>query len=809
MPIRPTSFVRFLARSFARRSLGSARSPVRSAVRLSALACALGLALSLHAPAPSAAPPAGSSFIGMGTTTGTPSSDIRAAIRPDMAEIPEPDAIKNAEISADALIGVPVISERLRIGRPIRIGIEAELGRTQYAAWIRYTLEALRHALGKKNVQVFYLNGRGLSVALQNSEIDFFITNSHTFALQQSKTTVEQLATFLPVDALRAEEAQAGVLFMKKGALEGNILARNDASGSTSATTVATQRSVTSDGTVTVFTSTGAGSRVSERLNLQHLIESLKDGGIVAVERTSLGGWLAPLALLQREGLSALAAARQTTFTNGDERAVLDAVLSGEAMLGILPACSLERFQEAGVVDPKRDLVIVDPQPEDGLACLHSTPTYPGWAFGTTAKTDPLLKKNIGSLLFSMNADRYGGQWQFPALNRSIYDLFYELKMGPYEHLATWSLHRFMRENSEALALIIFLTFVVISYAVSLSVLVRRKTQQLRDALHDRDLVEAEAAQSRQHIANLERTGIVGQMSTIIAHELKQPLSAISNYANSLHRRTKNDKFDKESFIWALTEIANEAERASRIVDRVRSYAKHDYPPRTVTDLSVVIGNSITTFRRSRQTNAEIVVRVNPGSMAEVDAWEIELAVLNLLKNAADAISGVEKPRIEVSLVARDAKTWALSVGDNGPYISDEQLALFFKPLQTTKGAKGMGLGLSIVANIAERHAGRVTVERNGTAGVRFTITFPRLPGETEKPIEDAMLPPRMTVYEGNPKPAKSAGTLDAQIRSEVDRAAERDHPSERSDRTPGEDTPVTIHSRGFSRMLDRLEGKS
>lgn len=743
----------------------------------------------------------------MGTTTGTPSSDIRAAIRPDMAEIPEPEAVKNAEISADALIGVPVISERMRIGRPIRLGIEAELGRTQYAAWIRYTLEALRHALGKKNVQVFYLDGRGLSVALQNSEIDFFIANSHTFALQQSKTTVEQLATFLPVDASRAEEAQAGVLFMKRGGLEEKVLGRNDAVGpestSSSTTTVETQRSVTPDGSATVFTSTGTGSRTSERLNLQHLIENLKEGGIVAVERTSLGGWLAPLALLQREGLSALAAGRQTTFTNGDERAVLDAVLSGEAVLGILPACTLERFRKEGLVDPKRDLVIVDPQPADGLACVHSTPTYPGWAFGTTAKTDPLLKKNIGSLLFSMNADRYGGQWQFPALNRSIYDLFYELKMGPYEHLATWSLHRFMRENSEALALIIFLTFVVISYAVSLSVLVRRKTKQLRDALHDRDLVEAEAAQSRQHIANLERTGIVGQMSTIIAHELKQPLSAISNYANSLHRRTKNDKFDKESFIWALTEIVNEAERASRIVDRVRSYAKHDYPPRTVTDLSVVIGNSITTFRRSRQTNAEIVVRVNPGSMAEVDAWEIELAVLNLLKNAADAISGVEKPSIEVSLVARDAKTWALSVGDNGPYVSDEQLALFFKPLQTTKGAKGMGLGLSIVANIAERHAGRVTVERNGTAGVRFTITFPRLPGETEKPIEDAMLPPRMTVYEGSPKPVAA---LDAQTRSEVDRAAERDAQSERSER---DDTPVTIHSKGFSRMLDRLERKN
>ena len=165
-----------------------------------------------------------------------------------------------------------------------------------------------------------------------------------------------------------------------------------------------------------------------------------------------------------------------------------------------------------------------------------------------------------------------------------------------------------------------------------------------------------------------------------------------------------------------------------------------------MTDLYEVVGNAITTFRRSRQTKAEIIVRVNPHSMAEVDAWEIELAVLNLMKNAADAISGVEAPKIEVMLVPQDEKTWALSVADNGPYIDDEQLAALFKPLRTTKGSAGMGLGLSIVSSIAERHAGHVTVERNGITGLRFTITFPRMPEEGEN-LADAMLPPKMQIF--------------------------------------------------------------
>ena len=109
---------------------------------------------------------------------------------------------------------------------------------------------------------------------------------------------------------------------------------------------------------------------------------------------------------------------------------------------------------------------------------------------------------------------RYGGEWALPAVNRTIYDLFYELKRGPYENLGSWNLNRFLRENAEFIAFALLAAFIIISYAVSLSVLVKRKTAQLRRALEEREMIEAEAVQSRQHIANLERTGIVGRMSS-------------------------------------------------------------------------------------------------------------------------------------------------------------------------------------------------------------------------------------------------------------------------------------------------------
>lgn len=700
----------------------SALPPLRRALRLlrrsAPVAFAAALAAASAGSAAAAPSPAGDltampgSFVGMGARTGTPSGDVREAIRPALQTVDMPAPVAQAAVRFEDLPSVPSADQGLE--RPITIGIQASLGYTVYAPWLRYTVDSIQHVLGSQ-ARVLWLEDESISLGLQSRQLDFFISDTDAFILDQRKGSAEAISSFVPVQTTKAEEAQACVIFTKRETEE-----------------AAAAQSVLSGGL-----SSSGSSPLS--------IESLRNASIAALDPHPQTWWLAALAEFKSKGISVAELQDAVTFYERSPEAVVDAVMTGAKKAGILPACTLELFQSKGRIDIRQNLSIVNEQYRDRLACVHSSSAYPSWTLAAASGVDPAAKKLLSTLFYSMNSAQYGGEWALPALNRSVYDLFYELKMGPYADLAGWSFQRFMRENADILALGMLGLFIAASYMVSLSVLVRRKTRQLSKALEERDLIEAEAAQSRQHIANLERTGIVGQMSTIIAHELKQPLSAIMNYANGLHRRTKAGKFDQESFDWALNEIVDQAERASEIVNRVRAYAKHDYPPRTVADLSVVIGNAISTFRRSRQTTAQIDLRVNRGSMAEVDAWEIELAVLNLLKNAADAVSGVTNPRIEVSLEPVDLKTWALSVADNGPYVSDEQLALFFKPLHTSKGSKGMGLGLSIVANIAERHAGRVTVERNGSRGVRFIITLPRIPKEGEA-MADSMLPPKLTV---------------------------------------------------------------
>ncbi|WP_444499967.1 ATP-binding protein [Sutterella wadsworthensis] len=656
------------------------RFPFFSAAAVLALTVPLS-ALADYPDLPPEPPRAASSFIGMGAATGTPSGDVAQAVKPVLRSLPVPTMVQSAPFNKSDLYAVPVTTN---FPRPLKIGVQASLGLSSRAQWLRFTLEELKYVLGEANLEILWFDNRQLELGVKSRQLDFILADADELA--NPSTT------------------------------------------------------------------------------------------FAATSRDSLAGWDAAVVKLFQHGISRIDIEDRTTFYGWSSASVLHAVLSRAQTVGILPACELEKLENRGKVGITHDLSIFSPQRDDTLSCAHSTITYPSITVGVLRTLDPAWKKAVSTVLYAAASQRYGGEWALPAVNRTIYDLFYELKRGPYENLGSWNLNRFLRENAEFIAFALLAAFIIISYAVSLSVLVKRKTAQLRRALEEREMIEAEAVQSRQHIANLERTGIVGQMSTIIAHELKQPLAAIVNFAGSLNRRVQKGNYDEKAFGWALGEILDQAERANQIVNRVRAYAKHDYPPRTIVDLYGVIGNAITNFRRARQTAAEVIVRVNKHSMAEVDAWEIELAVLNLMKNAADAISGVEHPKIIVSLTPIDEKTWALSVEDNGPYITDEAFDNLFKPLQTTKGADGMGLGLSIIASIAERHAGRCTVERAGAQGLRFTLVLPRIVGGNEPDLAEDGLPPKMTVYkEGELASARGADDFRIENAKPKTRAATMD----------------------------------
>lgn len=614
----------------------------------------------------------------------------------------------------------PLVSD-VPFSQPIRLGVQHSLLKTSQSDIILKTREHLARVYGRQWITVFYLDDKDLSTALRSGQVDFFIADADYFTIEEQLLNLEAIASLWPSESESPQLATGSVIVARKTHKAGEVAPT---------------------------------------------LHDLATRKIVASSPTSLAGWLAAaVEFKQHHVFMDDDPLPNTTFTDGNVRKVLSTMAEKPATIGVLPACEMERMAERGELRLS-DYWVINPRRNDGLNCVHSTALYPSWVFGGVKTVRPTVRKAITTALFMMEGKGgenvalpvmeltpdphvmtangeikragegytmgpvtsiFGAEWTTPVTNRPIYDLFYTLKMGPYSDLAEWSVRRFVSGHAELLAVISLAIFLVLTYAGSLSVLVRRRTKLLRQALEDREKADKEMEASRTHIENLERTGLVGQMSTVIAHELKQPLGAVNNYANALLRRLKREDFNKERFEVALSEIVKEASRASEIVERVRSYAKHDYPPRNVEDLSTIILSAIETFRRSRNSEAAVVVRMRAKSLAEVDAWEIELMVLNLLKNAADAIVTVPRPRIDVVLEPASETEWRLTVGDNGPYLTDEQLGRFFKPLQTSKGDAGMGLGLSIVANIAERHAGNITVARNGERGVKFTFLFPKV----------------------------------------------------------------------------------
>ena len=226
-------------------------------------------------------------------------------------------------------------------------------------------------------------------------------------------------------------------------------------------------------------------------------------------------------------------------------------------------------------------------------------------------------------------------------------------------------------------------------------------------------------------------------MSSMIAHELKQPLATVSNYSRGLLRRIERGTADKDTIVKILKEIEYHTERANDIVDHVRSYAKPHEVKREEHDLRDIVAKTVATFEKSGRTTVPVIVEGERHALVEADDWEIELALLNLLKNSADAFTEIHPAmRDEDEDVIRiriedHEDTWWIRVIDNAKLVDESFTEQFFQKLETTK-AHGLGLGLSIVSSLAERHAGRVWAEPNPGRGVIVTIELPKY-----QPIEE------------------------------------------------------------------------
>lgn len=457
---------------------------------------------------------------------------------------------------------------------------------------------------------------------------------------------------------------------------------------------------------------------------------------VAATSSDSFAGFTIAKEPFAEKNLSWQAAFKNIVFTsNRNPLEVLNAVKTGTADVGIVPACFIEQVMIRNQAHLS-DYRVINPQPVTEMACQHSTNAYPSLMVSYRNGVDSNYILDMTNALLGLKLP-FGTTWSMPENTRELYDLMYHLRIGPYNNVTYSAIYRTFSENRTIFITAIFLIVAGFFYNLIISVEVASRTKALKRALAEKDRISKQQEQTNEYISRLERTGIVGQMSSMIAHELKQPLATVSNYSRGLLRRIERGSADKDTIVKILKEIEYHTERANDIVDHVRSYAKPHEVKREEHDLRDIVAKTVATFEKSGRTTVPVIVEGERRALVEADDWEIELALLNLLKNSADAFTEIHPAmRDEDEDVIRiriedHEDTWWIRVIDNAKLVDESFTEQFFQKLETTK-AHGLGLGLSIVSSLAERHAGRVWAEPNPGRGVIVTIELPKY-----QPIEE------------------------------------------------------------------------
>lgn len=224
-----------------------------------------------------------------------------------------------------------------------------------------------------------------------------------------------------------------------------------------------------------------------------------------------------------------------------------------------------------------------------------------------------------------------------------------------------------------------------------------------------------------------QRLVTVGEMASSLAHELNQPLAAISNYATGASYMIGAGKLSQEDTLTALEKINKQAQRAASIIKRIRGFAKKTDPQLTSVSPETIVSETMElAILQANKLKTEIHVNVTPNLPNMVgDAVMLEQLLLNLLKNAMEAGQGFANPTIDLDVgLNEDSSMVQFRVIDHGPGISDENKTKLFDAFFSTK-AEGMGMGLNICRSIVEIHHGRIIVTDTPGGGATFTFTIP------------------------------------------------------------------------------------
>lgn len=284
----------------------------------------------------------------------------------------------------------------------------------------------------------------------------------------------------------------------------------------------------------------------------------------------------------------------------------------------------------------------------------------------------------------------------------------------------------FMRKNGER--------FPVVIYEAPLVDSSGRQTGWMSAAvdLSEQRRIEDLSRQQQERLQATARLATVGEMASLLSHELNQPLAAIASYAsgsmNLLEDGAAPGPSEREMLRQAMARIAEQADRAGRTIKSVHDFVRRREQAREAVSSALLVEAVLPLVRlQARKSGTRIEVEMpTPAPRALADRTMVEQVLLNLTRNGIQAMEGEETPAsqraLRIAVRAVNADWIEFSVADAGPGIAPEVAQRLFTPFFTTR-SEGMGLGLSLCRTVIEQHGGALDFD-TGPSGTRFRFTL-------------------------------------------------------------------------------------
>lgn len=575
------------------------------------------------------------------------------------------------------------------VSKPVRLAIVKYVKPAPNEEIVPASVRALTQYFGEDRVQVRHLSIGELTDAIKNGEVDVFLSSAGFFR----RITNEGVRSLVSAVSVAYPDPNHG------------------------------------DGTAIVTS--------AKRDDLKTL-KDLKGSVLATSTPQAFTGLLVPYGEMMHQGLEIDGFFRETLyFGDGSsmERTPVH-LLNGTADVAFLRLCFLEQWLERHP-QYKGMLKVLNRRDLKGEACQRSTALYPTWTVATTKVTDPRVSRSVTQALLALKPVGEEGLYWGVATDYSAVDkLFFDTKTGPYDYLKTWTLKRFLTEYWHWIMLIGAFFVGLALHSVRVTQLVHKRTEALRKALAEQKVLKDEARAAEGRLARLERSGVVAQLSVIFAHEMRQPLGAISLYSFGLRRMIGNGSTDTKKMTGVIDKLDEQTERANEIVTKVRSYAKAEKPARVPVSLREQVDRAAADLKTTGRYRTALKVAVFDEPILTADPLEVELVALNLMKNALEASDAAGGVGAVVVTVSREYDCAVLTVADAGEG-TRETVDRLNETLETTK-AEGLGLGLTIVHGILEAYGGRLSFAPRSRSGLIARAVVPiRDAADEDEPGED------------------------------------------------------------------------